>query len=446
MNAAPSDKRRNVKFSRLEEGAVEHSLPGPNDITRVELNNGIIVLARSNFYSPSVVLNGYLCTGSIADPDEKLGLADFTAAALMRGTQNHDFQQIYDILESAGANLGLEGSIHTTGFWGRALAEDLAMLLQLLAEVLRQPLFPAEEVEKLRAQLLTSLAIRAQNTGDMATLAFDQIVYTDHPYRRPEDGYPETIQQITPADLSEFHRHTYGPRGMTIAVVGAVNPQLAVELVSRYFSNWQNPNQPKPAELPGLKPLNGVSRKAVEIAGKSQADIILGAAGPARQSPDFMAAALGNSVLGQFGMMGRIGDVVREKAGLAYYAHSNVSGGKGPGPWTISAGVAPENIERVIDLIFQELTHFVTEPVTAEELADSQANFIGRLPLSLESNNGVSSALVNLERYNLGLDYYQRYAELVRAITREEILETARRYLDPQRIAIGIAGSLGKGG
>jgi zinc protease len=446
MNAAPSDKRRNVKFSRLEEGAVEHSLPGPNDITRVELNNGIIVLARSNFYSPSVVLNGYLCTGSIADPDEKLGLADFTAAALMRGTQNHDFQQIYDILESAGANLGLEGSIHTTGFWGRALAEDLAMLLQLLAEVLRQPLFPAEEVEKLRAQLLTSLAIRAQNTGDMATLAFDQIVYTDHPYRRPEDGYPETIQQITPADLSEFHRHTYGPRGMTIAVVGAVNPQLAVELVSRYFSNWQNPNQPKPAELPELKPLNGVSRKAVEIAGKSQADIILGAAGPARQSPDFMAAALGNSVLGQFGMMGRIGDVVREKAGLAYYAHSNVSGGKGPGPWTISAGVAPENIERVIDLILQELTHFVTEPVTAEELADSQANFIGRLPLSLESNNGVSSALVNLERYNLGLDYYQRYAELVRAITREEILETARRYLDPQRIAIGIAGSLGKGG
>ena len=120
MNAAPSDKSRNVKFSRLEEGAVEHSLPGPNDITRVELNNGIIVLARSNFYSPSVVLNGYLCTGSIADPDEKLGLADFTAAALMRGTQNHDFQQIYDILESAGANLGLEGSIHTTGFWGRA--------------------------------------------------------------------------------------------------------------------------------------------------------------------------------------------------------------------------------------------------------------------------------------------------------------------------------------
>jgi zinc protease len=427
-------------FSADFTGGANPSLPGPDDIYRTELDNGIVVLVRTNDFSPSVVLNGYLCVGSISDPDDKLGISDFTASALMRGTQQRDFHQIFDTLESAGANMGLESSVHTTSFWGRALAEDLQMLVDLLADVLRHPVFPAEQIERLRAQLLSRLAIRAQNTGEMASLAFDQIVYAGHPYRRPEDGYPETVQNISLEDMIEFHRQFYNPKGMTLAIVGAVDPQEAVDQISHYFADWQNPNPCQTETLPDVKPLEGISRSMVNIAGKSQSDVLIGAAGPERQSQDFMAAALGNSVLGQFGMMGRIGVVVREKAGLAYYASSSVSGGKGPGPWTVSAGVAPENIERAIDLILSEIKRFIGEPVSDEELSDSQANFIGRLPLSLESNSGVSSALINLERYNLGLDYYQRYADIVRAITPAEILETARRYLNPQKIAIAIAG------
>jgi zinc protease len=140
-------------------------------------------------------------------------------------------------------------------------------------------------------------------------------------------------------------------------------------------------------------------------------------------------------------MFGRIGESVREKSGLAYHASSSLSGGIGPGPWLFIAGVDPKNIENVIALIRQEVARFVSEPVTSEELTDSQANYIGRLPLSLESNAGVASALLNLERYTLGLDYYQRYPDLIRAITPAEILETAQRYLHPDRLAIATAGS-----
>ena len=128
----------------------------------------------------------------------------------------------------------------------------------------------------------------------------------------------------------------------------------------------------------------------------------MGVAGPQRNSPDFLAASLGNNILGQFGMMGRIGESVRERSGLAYHASSSLSGGIGPGPWLFIAGVDPKNLEKVIALIRQEITRFISEPVTSEELADSQANYIGRLPLSLESNAGVASALLNLERYGLG--------------------------------------------
>ncbi len=417
------------------------TLPGPDDITRLVLSNGITVLARSNFNSPSVVIGGYLQSGSIFDPDEKLGLSDFTALALMRGTARHDTQQIFDALESAGANLSFGAGVHTTGFTGRSLSEDLPLLLKTLAEVLLQPSFPADQVEKLRTQLLTGLAIRAQDTADMASLTFDQVIYAGHPYARPEDGWPETVQAIARRDLQAFHRRSYGPRGMLIAIAGAVDPRAAVEQVHKSLGGWRTDRQKEPPALPPLVPQKRTVTRKVAIPGKSQADIVMGVASLSRKDPDFMAASLGNSILGQFGMHGRIGDVVREKSGLAYYAYSSLNAGIGPGTWEVSAGVNPRNVAKAIDLIRKEITRLYEKGVTPEELADSQSNFVGRLPLSLESNAGVVNALLNIERFDLGLDYYRRYPGLVNAVTPDDVLATVRKYLHPDRLAIVHAGS-----
>lgn len=416
------------------------ALPGADDITREQLENGIVVLTRPNFNSPSVMVSGYLAAGGIFDPAEKLGLADFTASALMRGTHKRDFQSIYDALESAGASLGFSGATHTASFNGKALAEDLPLLLELLTEALLEPVFPGQQVARLKAQLLTGLAMRAQDTHEMASLTFDQIVYANHPYGRPEDGFPETVEKIHREDLIDFHKKHYGPQGMVISIVGAVKPVDAVQWVRAALGNWKNPDQPQPPELPALAPLVDSVTQKFSIPGKSQSDVVVGAAGPARSAPDFIAASLGNSVLGQFGMMGRIGDVVREQAGLAYYAYSGLSGGLGPGPWSVAAGVDPENVDEAVDLICAEIERFVTQPVSAEELSDSQANFVGRLPLALESNGGVAGALLNLERYDLGLDYYRDYAEQINAVTVEDVLAAAQHYLDPNKLAIAVAG------
>jgi len=153
-----------------------------------------------------------------------------------------------------------------------------------------------------------------------------------------------------------------------------------------------------------------------------------------------MSALLGSNIMGQFGMMGRIGEVVREKSGLAYYAYSSVSAGTGPGSWEVSAGVNPQNVAKARQLIQEELDRYVQEGVTEDELADSKANFIGRLPLSLESNGGVANALLNVERHQLGLDYYRRYPELVNSVTREDVLTTARKFINLNRLAIAVAG------
>jgi len=236
------------------------ALPGPHDILRRELTNGIVVLSRANPSSPSVSISGFVQAGALYDPDDKLGLADFTASALMRGTQRRSFQEIYDLLESSGASLGFSSGSHTVSFSGKALAEDLELLLSLLNEALRQPTFPSEHVERLRAQLLTHLAIRAQDTAEMASLLFDKLVYDQHPYSRPEDGYPETIQAIRREHLVAFHQRHYGPRGMVIAITGGIEPQAAIEMTQRIFENWQNPDQPEPYQLPPLQPLDSIKR------------------------------------------------------------------------------------------------------------------------------------------------------------------------------------------
>jgi len=186
--------------------------------------------------------------------------------------------------------------------------------------------------------------------------------------------------------------------------------------------------------------LAGIVRREAALPGKSQADIVLGASGPSRFAEDWQAANMANHILGVFGMYGRIGAHVREKLGLAYYSFSRLDGGLGPGPWRVIAGVNPANVEEAVQAIVAELRRITQEPVAEGELADSKANFIGRLPLQLESSEGVAGSILSMELYGLGLDYLQRYAQEIEAVTAKQVLAAARRYLDPEAFALAVAG------
>lgn len=417
-----------------------HTLPGPETIFRHQLSNGIVVLVRENFASPSVVFSGYLLGGSLGEVERNAGLADLAISALMRGTLKRDFRDIYESIESVGANLALGTGNHTLSIYGKGLAEDLELLLGLLSEVLRYPAFPETQISRLRAEKLTSLALREQNTGARAQLAFNELAYPDHPYGIPTDGYPESIQKFTISDLKEYHRKRVGPRGMVITIVGAVHAPKAIQAVEREFGDWENRDQVDMPEIPSVDQPKSLLRRDVNLEGKVQSDLIVGCPGPSRYEPDYLAAALGNSILGRFGLFGRIGERVREAAGLAYYAYSSLSGGPGPGAWQVIAGVNPVNVNKAADLIQDEIRKFVTKRVRVDELTDNQANFIGRLPLQLESNEGVARALVHLERYNLGMDYYQRYPRLIAEIKRDQILAIGQKFLHPDQLVIAVAG------
>lgn len=415
-------------------------LPGEDNISRTELPNGIVVLCSENFSSPSVSLSGFIHVGSAADPANKLGLAMVTSYGLMNGTINRRFQRIYNDLESVGASFGFGSSVQTTGFGGRALAEDLELMLNTLSDCIQWPVFPPKQFRRLKAQILTGLQLREQDTMDQASLKFDEIMFKDHPYGLPEDGYFDTVSAIRRTDIVNFHKQYFQPQGMVICIVGAVQAKKAADMVYKILGGWQNNNHQSMPEIPMTKPVNESVRLHIPLEEKVQVDLIMGNHGPTRVSKDFLPATIANNILGQFGMMGRIGAAVREKSGLAYHAATSLNAWTKGGSWEISAGLHPNNLEKAIMIIKDEVNLFKTKGITTEELEDAKANYIGWLPLSVESNNGVAAAIIRMERYNLGFDYLRKYPKRVQSLTKDDVVGVAKKYLDTEKMLTISAG------
>lgn len=418
-----------------------YDLPRPETITRVVLPNGITVLVYENHDVESVVMSGSLEGGSIFEKPAQNGLSALTASALMRGTKTRDFDTLYGTLEELGADLSVGSGQHSLGFGGKALAEDLPVLVDLLNDVLRYPTFPADSIEKLKSQRLTELKYSQNDTRYRVGTTFREALFPDtHPYHYPITGTVETLTPLSPADLEAFHQQYYGPRGMIICIVGAVKARDAVDIVQQHLADWENPNQPTTPLIPPLTQPDAQRRLYTSIAGKTQSSILMGTLGPARISPEYHAATLANSILGEFGMMGRIGSVIREQMGLAYYAYSRMEGGLGPGTWTMAAGVAPENVPIAVEAALEQVSRIIREPVSLDDLQDNQSYFTGRLPLRLENSAGIAGALQMMERYQLGLDYLARYQETINRLTVDDLLQVAQQYLDPSRFIIAAAG------
>ncbi|MCY4062929.1 MAG: pitrilysin family protein [Chloroflexi bacterium] len=420
---------------------LQTSIPNESNIIRAELDNGITLLVYENPAVQSVNVMGSLQAGSIYEKPEQSGLASLVAGALMTGTKGADFDAIHGALEDVGADLGFRGHVHKVGFSGKALAEDLSLLLDTAGDALRNPIFPAEHIERLRGERLTWLQYSSFDTRYRAAKAMREALYPDtHPYHYGTYGDQDSITKITDDNLREFHAGHFGPRGMILVIVGAVEASQAVQLAADAFGDWGNSEQP--AVLQAHEPQNvaGGLRPTVVVPGKTQSDIHMGIVGPARKADDYLAAQLANSVLGEFGMMGRIGKSVREEKGLAYYAYSRLGGGHGPDPWTISAGVNPDNVELAIASIMDEIERLTSATVTDEDLADNQSYFTGRMPLRLESNEGIASHIHSMESFELGLNYLADYERMIYRITKDDLLRAAQNYLRQEGMVVAVAG------
>jgi zinc protease len=407
---------------------------------RYELPNGMVALVQRNATAPTVSVYGEVRVGAANEPPEKNGLSAFTGAALIRGAGHRTFQEIVAITEAVGASVNAGGGMHSTGFAGRSLNEDVALILEILSDMVRAPVFPDEEIERLRGQFLMALREDEQDTSVRASRALRSIMFPPtHPYSRLSRGTIETISTLTREDLIQFHT-LYHPAATTIAVVGDIDPAAVIALIERFFGDWQAPGAPPRVTLPDPLPLPDQRRVHIALDGKSQTDVIWAVHGLDRRSPDYYAASVANMILGQLGIGGRLGERVREEQGLAYYCGSSLDADLGAGPWTAMAGVNPAHVERAIDAIVHEIKQFAAEGPTEQELADAHDFMTGRLAIGLETNDSIASTLLGIERYQLGLDYIERYPAIISSIDRDQVVEVARRYLATDDYAIVTAG------
>jgi len=431
-----------------EDGAASMATPaagggatGTVTFSRQVLPNDIVILGSERLESPAVVLRARLRAGALYDPDDQEGLARLTAIMLQRGTVRHSFAELNELTDALGASISADSGRLTVDLRLRCLVEDFPRLTALLAEVIRQPTFPAAELEKVRGQTLTGIMQGDQDTRTLAERGLRTLAYpAGHPYAHATIGTRESVGAIGRDAIVAFHARHYRPDTLSFSVVGGIPFTEAVTTIERAFGDWAAEGllpaltiPPAPLPLPG-------QRQDATLAGKSQSDITLGHPSIPRSDPDYYALELANLILGRFGLGGRLGKSVRETQGLAYSVGSSLEGGMGPGAWAARAGVAPDNVERAIASVLAEVERIRREPVSADELADAQDYLTGSLPLGLESQDGVAHIALDIELYGLGLDYLDRYPAIIRALTREQLREAARRHLHPDHAVIAVAG------
>lgn len=412
----------------------------PESVVREPLGPGAIALIRENHANPSVTVLAYIRAGAMHDPAGKEGIALFTASMLTRGTAAYTSQELAVLLDSLGASLSVRADLEGVVVSARCLAEDAEQILGLMSEVALRPTFPPEEIEKQRGRIITGIREGHLDTRVAAEKAFRHTAYPpQHPCHRISEGEEESVEAITRDDLAAFHRRYYRPEGFAIAVVGDVESPRILEQLKTLWNGWRPLGAVEPMTPPPVGPAASVNRTVVTIPGKTQADIMLGVPGFTRTSADFYPGMMGDLILGRLGLMGRLGATVRDKEGLAYYVYSQAQAGFLPGPWAVRAGVNPRNVDRAIDGILREIRGLQREPVRNGELSDAQNYLIGSLAVRLETDAGIAQALLEIELFNLGLDYLARYPGLIRSVTPDAIGATATRYFDLNGYTVAVA-------
>jgi zinc protease len=411
------------------------------DFQRAVLTNGIPVLGQERPQSRSFALRLRVPAGVIYESDpEESGIAFLTARSLQRGSGGRSFDEINTRLDELGGSITVDAGREFVEARIRGLREDFPELVEMLALSLRRPDFPASEVDKVRAEQLGAIVESDNDTRATADRLLRRSVYPEpNPFGRRVLGTSDTVPGLDRDAVAAYHARAFSPRGATMAVVGGVGEfARVVETLSSAFGSWDG--SPRAVDLENRLGSNDAPVLVTEaIPGKSQADIAVGVATIPRGHRDYYALEVGNLILGRLGLMGRLGAEVRDRQGLAYYASSQLEARRDGTMWAARAGVDPENIDRAVQAIKTELDRLRDEVVSDQELEDAKSYLTGVLPLALETHDGVAATLLAIEEFDLGLDYLDRYPDIIAAVSRDQVREAVRSHLDPETLAIGIA-------
>lgn len=404
---------------------------------RSVLDNGLILLTSEQRALPMVAIELLIHAGARYDDPARQGLANLTARMLTYGTKHRSAVQISETVDFIGARLSAGCSMDLASVSLTILKKDLATGLELLAEILTAATFPEQEMERQKQAVIASIKAQEESPGAIAEKRFLAALYPDSPFGRPVAGTEESVKVLPRASLSGFYRRYYRPNRSIMSVVGDISHQEMTQALNRAFRAW---TKGEPVEKPVVPSAIGSAQIVRVHKDLTQANIILGHRGVGRENPDYYAIQVMNYILGGGGFSSRAMDSIRNERGLAYSVYSYFDADKGRGVFEFVMQTRNETAEEAMRIAREEIRRVREQPVSEQELNDAKNYLTGSFPLRLDTNNKVANFLAQVEFFDLGLEYSERYPDLIQKITREDVLRVARKYLQPEELISVVVG------
>jgi predicted Zn-dependent peptidase len=420
--------------------------PGPNPVLRVptwtktQLANGATLIVSERHGLPLVSFNITFLGGSNQfETAAKRGVASLTTQMLTEGTKTRTGDQLSDALQLLGTNInanvgGEEGSV---GFV--STTKNFEATLAILADMMLNSTFPAEALERLRARSLVALTQARDQPAVISSQVFAKILYSEaHPYGQRTTQ--ESIKAITRDDVVAFSKAYFQPGRAIITVVGDVTPLKAKTAVEKGLAAWSKAGDKPSFDYPKLPQLQTAKIYLVDKPGSAQSVFNIGLPGPPRNTPDFFALQVMNTILGGM-FQSRLNANIREEKGYSYGVNSSFAFGKGPGAFRAGGAIVSAKTDLALIEFMKELKGIIGErPITDDEMKTAKDSLIQRLPQRFASVAGISDTITGLVVWGLPDDYYQTYAKNIAAVTKEDLVRVAKRYVDLKHLAIVIVG------
>jgi zinc protease len=422
--------------------AVQPHFEAPVPVQR-KLKNGARVLIVENHQVPLVAIDVRFLHGVDADPSDRPGLAEFVADTVDEGTKTRPAAQLAEETENLAAHLGAGAGLENTTVHLNCLTETLPQAADLLADVVQNPAFRKEDVERVRVLLLTGLAQKRASIGALAGDEAARVLFGDeHPWGKPSGGTPESVAAVSPEELAKFHDAWWVPNNAVISVSGDVKPGEIVKLLDAKFAAWKP--RPLPAlKLPALPKLDRRSIDALEKPNATQSQVwVVGHLFKA-SDPDAIPLRVANMTLGGL-FTSRLMTNLRETHGYTYGVYSRLSLMRSTGTFSAAGGIIAKNTVDAVGEYEKELTRFSDGTVTDAELAAAKEALIRSLPSALETNDAVSGAMGNLVGLGLPLDYYKTFPDRIAEVGQEDVQRVVKKWVKPAEWPVVIVGPVGQ--
>ncbi len=411
---------------------------GAISIQRVVSEKGIEAWLVEDHSVPLMTMRFAFRGGSALDPKGKEGLASMTSSLLDEGAGDIDSMGFQQRLEDNSISIGFGAGLDNFTGTLRTLTETRAMAFDLLRLAMTSPRFDPEPVERIRTQILSSLARSAERPRRIARRIWMRSVFPSHPYRRPADGTPESIVRIKPDDMRGFVKDRLGRDKLVIGVVGDISAKQLAPLLDKTFGSL--PAKAKSNYVPEAVP--AVSGDVFVITRDiPQSVVLFGHGGIKRNDPDYYATYIMNYILGGSSLNSRLGDEVREKRGLAYSVYSYLSVLDHAGLIMGGVATANESVAKSIEIIRKEWARMRNGKVSSQELADAKTYLTGSFFTRLNSTRRISRLLLGMQLEHLGIDYITRRNRLIDGVSAADISRVAKRLLDPAKLTFIVIGT-----